>query len=474
MQIFPYLCTLIYKNMLDFCSIILTISLLTGSSVTKQANISVQIKDLDSNTIIEEHRAQNVVPPASVMKTLTTAAMLEMYGPDFRFTTTLEYTGAIDDGVLHGDLIIRGGCDPSLGDLKKGQGFFNKWIQAVRKAGIKRIDGDIWADMSLLDAEAQNPGWLMEDAANYYAPGVFPINYMSNTMNVVLKSGPVGSVADVIRTEPRYEDLRVINHVRCTEITYDGAFVYGLPYSNERYITGSVPSNQGQFGVKSDIPNPGLLLAKHFKHRLEEVGIGVEGEATFHAEKFAAEGRTLLYEHLSDPLGELIAHTNIYSDNLYAEAMFRYMGLAYGKPGTVHNSCEFLRSFWQRRKVNLQGAIIKDGCGLAPQDAISAEMFVQLLEYMSKSDNYDVWLNSLPICGKTGTVSGLLRGTALEGRVWAKSGTIAGTKNYAGYIFLPDGRRWAFAILVNSAEGKARNIQRVIQNYLLDVYQQNR
>ena len=474
MQIFPYLCTLIYKNMLSFCSVILSISLLTGNSVTKEANISVQIKDLDSHKIIEEHRPQNVVPPASVMKTLTTAAMLELYGPDFQFTTTLEYTGKIEDEVLHGDLIVRGGCDPSLGDLKKGQRFYNQWIQAVRKAGIKKIDGNIIADMSLLDAEAQNPGWLMEDAANYYAPGVFSLNYMSNTLNIVLKSGPVGSVADVIRTEPLYEDLRVINHVRCTEITYDGAYVYGLPYSNERYISGSVPSNQGQFGVKSDIPNPGLLLVKHFKSRLEGCGIEVSGEATYRPESFSKNGRTLLYEHYSEPLRDLIAHTNIYSDNLYAEAMFRYMGLAYGMPGTVHNSCEFLRAYWQRKKVDLRSAIIKDGCGLAPQDAISAEMFVQLLEYMSKSKYYDDWLHSLPICGKTGTVSGLFRGTALEGRVWAKSGTIAGTKNYAGYIFLPDGRKWAFAILVNSANGKARNIQRVIQDYLLDVYKTHR
>lgn len=460
--------------MFSFCSIILTISLLTGSSVTKEANISVQIKDLDSQTVIEEYRAQNVVPPASVMKTLTTAAMLEIYGPDFTFTTTLEHTGEVRDNVLYGDLIVRGGCDPSLGNLKEGQRFFSKWIQAIRSAGIKKIEGDLIADMSLLDAEAQNPGWLMEDAGNYYAPGVFSLNYMSNTMNVVLRSGPIGSVAEVIRTEPRYEDLRIINHVRCTEITYDGAFVYGLPYSNERYITGSVPSNQGQFGVKSDIPNPGLLLMRHLKTRLEEVGIEVTGEATYRAEKFNIGSRTLIYEHQSDPVKDLIAHTNIYSDNLYAEAMFRYMGLAYGHPGTIHNSCEVLRAFWQRRKIDLSGAIIKDGCGLAPQDAISAQMFVQLLEYMSKSNHYEDWLNSLPICGKTGTVSGLFRGTSLEGRVWAKSGTIAGTKNYAGYIFLPDGRRWAFAVLVNSADGKARNIQRVIQNYILDVYNSNR
>lgn len=457
-----------------FGSILIAISLLTANHMTEQANISVYIEDAASKTVIEEYRAQNVVPPASVMKVLTTAAMLETYGPSFRFTTTMEHTGTISDGVLHGNLIIRGGGDPSLGDLKKGQQFHYQWIKALRKAGIKKIDGDIIADMSLFDAEAQNPSWLMEDAGNYYAPGVFALNYMSNTMNIVLKSGEIGSVADVIRTEPRVENLRVINHVRCTDITYDGAFVYGLPYSYERYLSGSVPSKQGQFGVKSDIPNPGLLLVEHLKSRLEDAGIDVTGEATYVAENARLGGRTVLYEHQSDSLGALIAHTNIYSDNLYAEAMFRYLGLRYGTPGTIHNSCEVLRSFWQQKKINLNGAIIKDGCGLAPQDAISAKTLVQVLNYMSKSKYYDVWLQSLPICGKTGTVSSLFYGTALEGRVYAKSGTIAGTKNFAGYMFLPDGRKWTFAVLVNSANGKARNMQRVIQTYLLDVYQANK
>ncbi|MCQ2325213.1 MAG: D-alanyl-D-alanine carboxypeptidase, partial [Paludibacteraceae bacterium] len=168
-------------------SILLAISILTENQMTDQANISVYIEDAAQQTVVEEYRAENVVPPASVMKLLTTAAMLELYGPSFRFTTFLEHTGSISDGVLHGDLIIRGEGDPSLGDLKKGQQFLYQWIRVLSKAGIKQIDGDIIADMSLFDAEAQNPSWLMEDAGNYYAPGVFAVNYMSNTLNIVLK-----------------------------------------------------------------------------------------------------------------------------------------------------------------------------------------------------------------------------------------------------------------------------------------------
>ena len=80
----------------------------------------------------------------------------------------------------------------------------------------------------------------------------------------------------------------------------------------------------------------------------------------------------------------------------------------------------------------------------------------------------DAWMASLPVSGQTGTLKSLCPKTELEGRIHAKSGTIAGTKNFAGYIDMPNGDTWVFAILINSAPGKAKNIQTVIQQYLLD------
>ena len=455
-------------------ALILNIALLTSAGPAQQANISVQIKDLNTGEIIEQYREDNVVPPASVMKLLTTAASLELYGPSFRFSTPIEYTGAIDaEGVLNGDLIIRGGCDPSLGNLKSYQRCLWVWIRAIKAAGIKKINGSVRADQNLLDADAANPAWLFEDVGNYYAPGIFALNYMDNTLNIVLRSGPVGTMADVLRTEPEYPNLTFINHIRCTTITYDGAFVHGLPYMNVRYLTGSVPSNEGQFGVKSDMPNPGYLIAYHLTQRLQEAGIEVL-DKPYGETPLQTPARTLIYTNQSDTLGALIAETNINSNNLYAESIFRYMGLAYGTPGTIHNACEVLRDFWLRRGVSVKNALIKDGCGLAPQDAISAETLVQLLSYMNRSRYQEVWYASLPVAGVSGTLKPLLRGTELEGRVHAKSGTIAGTKNYAGYIDMPNGHRWAFAILINSATGKAKNLQSIIECYLLDVYNEHK
>ena len=432
--------------------------------------MSVLVQNLQTGEVIDSYRAENVVPPASVMKLLTTGAALEILGPGFRFPTILEYTGTVENGVLHGDLYIHGSCDPSLG-WKGKTAFLSQWVKAVQKAGIRKIDGAVIADMTMLDGEAQNPGWLCEDAGNYYAPGIFGLNYYGNTMNIVLKSGEVGSTATVVGTEPKIEDVYFINRIRCDKISYDGAFVSGIPYSRERYLTGSVPSNLGTFGVKGDIPNPGLLLARHLTARLREAGVEVKRDATYLPDyNPLIPGRTEIYTHYSEPLTEILKETNRNSNNLYAEALFRYLGTRYTLPGTIHNSQDLLRDYWRRRGVNIQNAIIKDGCGLAPQDAVSAKALVQLLTVMAHSPNKEAWLASLPTSGQTGTLKSLCPQTRLDGKIHAKSGTIAGTKNFAGYIDLPNGEQWVFAILINSAPGKAKNIQNVIQQYLLDVY----
>lgn len=431
--------------------------------------MSVLVQNMSTGEVIDSYRADKVVPPASVMKLLTTGCALEILGPGYRFPTIIEYSGTIEKGVLQGDLYIRGGCDPSLG-WKGNTAFLDKWVRAVKAAGISRIEGSVVADMTMLDGEAQNPGWLCEDAGNYYAPGIFALNYYGNTMNIVLKSGEPGSIASVVKTEPVVEDVYFINHVRCDKINHDGAFVSGLPYSRERYLTGVVPSNLGTFGVKGDLPNPGLLLARHLTNRLREAGVPVKRDATYIADyNPLTPARTELYTHYSAPLSEIIQETNVNSNNLYAEALFRYLGTRYTLPGSIHNSQDLLRDFWRRRGVTIQNTIIKDGCGLAPQDAVSAKTFVQLLTIMARSKNKEAWFASLPVSGQTGTLKTLCPKTALEGRIHAKSGTIAGTKNFAGYIDMPNGDTWVFAILINSAPGKAKNIQTVIQQYLLDV-----
>jgi D-alanyl-D-alanine carboxypeptidase/D-alanyl-D-alanine-endopeptidase (penicillin-binding protein 4) len=107
---------------------------------------------------------------------------------------------------------------------------------------------------------------------------------------------------------------------------------------------------------------------------------------------------------------------------------------------------------------------------LAPQDAISPAIYVQLLKYMYKSKYKNAFIQSLPTSGESGTLKSFLKDTELHGKIQAKSGSISGTKNFAGYIFLPNGKVWVFAVMTNSANCKTRKLQKVIEEYLLAVY----
>lgn len=452
------------------------LSVLTTHPITRDANVGVLVCDYYTGDTIDAYRENCVIPPASTMKLLTTATLMDMWGGDYRFRTPITYTGDIREGVLYGDIYIEGRGDPTFGSQYVGsRAFLYRWLREIRNAGIRRIAGSVVADVSYFDGNALNPAWLWEDAGNYYAPGVYALSYMDNTMNIILRSGPVGSVAEVLYTTPVVPEVEFENHIRCAATSYDGAFVHGVPYSNKRYLVGSVPANRQTFGVMGDLPNPSLLLARDLTAVLRSGGVAVDGEARYMSEA-PQDGplRSELFVYESDSLFSIVEHTNHASDNLYAEMLFRTLGSRYGVPCTIHNASDFMREYWRNRGVSLRTARVLDGCGLAPQDAVSPAQFVQILRYMYGSHMRDSFVRSLPRSGESGTLQSFLSGTTLHGCVSAKSGTIGGTKNYAGYMFLPDGRVWVFAVMVNSANARPRKIQHVIEQYLLDVYQANK
>ena len=284
--------------------LLLILSILTAHPDTKDANIGVLICDYHTGDTIDAYRANSVIPPASTMKLLTAATALEQWGGDYRIETPITYSGYIKDGVLHGNLYVEGRGDPTFGSRYIGKkNFLYLWARQVRDAGINHITGSVVADLSYFDGNALNPSWLWEDAGNYYAPGIFALAYQDNTMNIVLRSGPIGSIAEVLYTTPNIPEIQFENHIRCTHITYDGAYVHGVPYNNSRYLVGSVPSNRRTFGVRGDMPNPGLILVRDFTNILRKSGVAVDGTETYESEKpMNAPSRQLLFTHQSEPM----------------------------------------------------------------------------------------------------------------------------------------------------------------------------
>jgi len=433
------------------------------------ANISLMVKDMKTNKTIYQFRSNNSTIPASTMKLVTTATALELLGPSFCFETKLEIDGTLSsNGVLNGNLYIRGGGDPTLGSEHLGdKDFLTKWVAKIQQIGIKRINGQIIADGNLYDNLGVNPKWTWEDIGNYYAAGAYGISYMDNTYQLVLRSGDVGTTPEILRVIPEIPALTFENHLKSTMIEFDSAYFYGAPHSYLRSIHGEIPANRMEYIIKGDIPNPGLLLAEHFQDRLVASGISINRLPSDVVS--TQNNRRVILVQNSPPLSDIIRETNVKSNNGYAEQIFRYLALKKYKTATSNGAVEVVRAFWKSKGLPVEQLFMYDGCGLSPVDAVSSGFYVDLLVYMQTiSHNKDVFFNSLPVSGKSGTLTGFLQKTPLQGKVHAKSGTISRVKCYAGYIDSKD-INYVFAIMVNNPNGTSKAVTRKMEEFLLSV-----
>lgn len=437
----------------------------TDNALLRDANISILVMDLNSGATLHRSNANKSIMPASTMKLVTSATALEMLGPDFRFETGIEIDGRItSDSTLFGNIFIRGGGDPTLGSEFAGDpAFLEQWAAEIKKAGIKTITGRIFADESIYTSEAINPKWTWEDMGNYYAPGVYGLSYKDNTYRIFLKSEQAGSKPLIVRTEPEIKGLTFENELRANKITYDSAYLYGMPRSNFRIIRGAIPENKDEFIVKGDIPDPASVLILDLEQYLKLSGIVINN-------LFIPESsRRQIFTHYSPPLIEIISIINTRSNNHYAEHIFRYLSEKNGGKDSFSASSATVKNFWKSRSLPVDQLFMVDGSGLSPSNAVSAQFMVNLLEYMYKKSNFSkAFTNSLPVSGVNGTLSSFLRNTKLRGKVMAKSGTISRVKCYAGYIDY-NGKKRVFAIMVNNGNGSSRAVTRKIEEFLIDI-----
>jgi D-alanyl-D-alanine carboxypeptidase/D-alanyl-D-alanine-endopeptidase (penicillin-binding protein 4) len=440
-----------------------------NNPLLENANISLLVKDLSTNKNVFQFRPTSSTIPASTMKLVTTAAALEILGPKFCFQTKLEIEGSINsNGILNGNLYIRGGGDPTLGSEHLGdKAFLLKWVEEVKKVGIKKINGQIIADGTIYDDLGVNPKWTWEDIGNYYAAGAYGISYMDNTYQLVLHSGASGTTPEILRIIPEIPSLTFENYLTSTSIAFDSAFFYGAPHSYLRSIHGEIPANRFEYIIKGDIPNPGLLLAENFHDKLIENGVSIS-KLPSDIVTNETERKVILVQE-SPPLSEIIKETNVHSNNGYAEQIFRYLALTKYKIGTSNGAVQVIRSFWKSKGLPVDQLFMYDGCGLSPVDAVSSQFFVDLLTYMQTiSPNREVFFNSLPVAGKSGTLTNFLEKTPLQGKVHAKSGTISRVKCYAGYIDLKK-KNYVFAIMVNNPNGTSKAVIRKMEELLLSL-----
>jgi D-alanyl-D-alanine carboxypeptidase/D-alanyl-D-alanine-endopeptidase (penicillin-binding protein 4) len=409
-------------------------------------------------------RMDDGLVPASTMKAITTATANELLGPEYRFVTELQTTGPLDeDGTLRGELVVRGGGDPTLA-ASALDATYAKWKAALLEAGIKRVEGPVVGDASVFGTALTPDTWQWNDLGNYYGAGACGLTIHQNLFYATFRTPSTGARAPLAGTNPKLPGHEFYNEMRVGAAgSGDNGYIYGDPYGSLLTFRGTVPAGSGSFTIKGALPDPALFCARTFTDYLNGNGLPVSGEPTTDR-ILAMEGKEIgarktIHEQSSPPLSSLILTTNHKSDNLMAECIHRAVGLEAKGAGTTSAAAEAVRSHWAARGIDMTGFYMGDGCGLSRANTVTPRQIALILHAADGHERFETFRASLPVAGRSGTLKSIGGGTAAEGRIRAKSGTMDRIRNYAGYLEARSGKRYAFALFVTNYPGDLAGVK---------------
>lgn len=411
----------------------------------------------DSGKLIASNNPSLSLMPASTMKILTTGAALGLLGEDFRYETIIGYDGSYDslNGIVRGNIYIKGSGDPSFAsDHFPDTNGVSRIVKAFAARGIKKIEGDIIGDGSCFSENPLPDGWTWGDIGQYYGGGTSGLAYKGNKV-VLHFNSTKGDSCILERTDPLIPGVQYYSLVKA-DGKKDEAFVYGAPYGNLFYIYGSIPAQRSDYEVEAANPEPALHCARDLKEQLSAAGISVSGnETTVRLMNLAGKKeKPAKLKNIttirSPKLADIVAQTNIHSDNVYAEQLLRTLGMLKGEGGTTEAGVAVVKSYWQSLGVNLDGLNMTDGSGLSRSNLVTTEIQANILQKISRQKWFAAFDKSLPVAGKNGSMAGLCKGTCAESNMRAKTGYINRARGYAGYVKTKSGKLLCFSVLANN------------------------
>lgn len=442
---------------------------------TVNALWAVKVVSLDTGAVLFERNPRLLVMPASTMKVITLAVAADRLGWDARFTTRLEAAGTIADGVLTGDLIVTGGGDPTIGEREDAPRVLDDWACRLATLGIRRIDGRIIGDDDAFPDQALGTGWAWDDLPFGFAAPVGALQYHESAAQVVITAGPKADTPASIRLEPTTSDLVVTGQVWTTAADVPPmVYTSRRPFSRTLEVTGTVPRTDRDYVRSVAVDNPTRAFLGAFRDALVRNGIAVSGESV-DIDDLAVKPpaiRTVLLTHDSPPLSEIAVRLMKTSQNLIAETLMTRIGQVSDPPDVdpmtaARGAYERTLAAWG---VPADSVIVADGSGLSRYDFVTADALVAVLTQMARDPRHaGPFEASLPIMGVDGTLERRSRGTRLEGRVRAKTGTISNVRALAGYLTTQGGERVAFAIVANNYKARAVAIDAVVDRALLEL-----
>jgi D-alanyl-D-alanine carboxypeptidase/D-alanyl-D-alanine-endopeptidase (penicillin-binding protein 4) len=429
------------------------------------ARWSAYAYSLDRRTPLFSIRADELRVPASNNKVFTGIWALDELGPDYRFPTDLLLAGPIVDGVLKGDVVLRGSGDPAFGYPAfevDPMDPLRTTARRLRALGIQRVEGGVIADATVFDDTLFGPEWPNDtgNGVSRYAPRVSGLSFQRNLLRVQVI--PVRGGKPRVETSPRTTAIPVVSTVGSGG---GRAWATREPDSDTIRVRGSV-SGRGSFRYEIGVARPALLAGEALREALEESGITVADETRTGE---TPPGAQLVHRHFSIRLAEMIPELNRHSDNFFAEHLWKAAAARAVGQGSYALGAPRSAIHFARRTAMPYGELWQaDGSGLSAENRTTARALVAALAYAHRRPWAPLYHSSLALAGDPhGTLRRLFRGTAAAGNLHAKTGYIRGVRTLSGYVRTRGGENVAFSFLYNGNNTSgARSVQQELGTLL--------
>lgn len=422
-----------------------------ADKVFKHASISLLVINASTGKTITSINPETGLAPASCQKVITASTSFELLGHNYTYKTTLGYTGKIVNGVLNGNIIIKGSGDPTLGSWRYSatveDSIISEFKKAISRKGINEITGHVYADESAWKGEVTPDGWIWEDIGNYYGAGARALNWRENQYDLFLKSGnKIGDTVQYVNTIPSF--VYGLNcKVAATSAekgSGDNSYIFIPAYNKDTYVRGTIPVNENHFSISGSMPHPATQLAVTLEAALK--GLAFDNVAINYPLKqlYAKDSVTFFYTHQSPNLDSIIYWFLQRSINLYGEALIKTIAYQFTGVGATDSGVNIIKNFWSKKGIEPSAMNIIDGSGLSPANRVTTSTLVSVMQYAKKQDWFPSFYKALP------EINGLKM----------KSGSIGGVVSYTGFIKSRKGIDYTFSFIINNYDGDANNVRK--------------
>lgn len=432
----------------------------------RNAQWGVMILDLDTSEVLYQRQADKAFMPASNLKLYTTAAALKTLGSNYRFETKIYVNGPVqNNGTLRGDIIVVGSGDPSISgrynpDLPT-TGILRQWANAIKAAGIRRVEGAIIGDDDCFDDRPRAGTWQLDYYQEWYAAESSGLAINENCWDVTLT--PAKSVGEKAKLQVLLPTKYVTFRNEVVTTAPNGQPESDLDIEIQRplddnvvTLRGAIPADHVPYKLWGSVHNGTLWSVTLLKEELERQGIRVRGGAvdvdtlSNKEKRLRRQAWQIVYTHVSPPLWQLVAIVNKPSQNFYADQLLKTLGFVKYGQGSFEAGERVVRELLSAAGIDTTSLRMVDGSGLSRQNLVEPQMTVRLLAFMAWQPEGKVFYESLPIAGVDGTLRKRMKGTPAEGKVHAKTGYIGRVRCLSGYTTTRDKHSVAFSMMVNN------------------------